>query len=463
MKKLCVVNQSTSSRLSRSICSSVLVAAVVIAGCDSTDVGEIPSSVQESPIGDSASSPDPGSGKAVSSDSKARAALPSLAIGDPAPPLQVDQWVLGEPVDPVLNGGVFVVEFWATWCGPCRVGMPHISELQQHHGDAVKFVGVTREDVETVEGFLDSDAPDGRLWRELVQYRMVTDLDGATNVAYMQAANQNGIPTAFIVGREGIVEWIGHPMNIDLPLQQVVDGAWDRDAAIAEFQQQQRMQEFAAQIRPMLQKQQWDQALDALDGLEQEIGKNASLLKYRLMILQQSGNEEQTAPIRAELVELVWDNPSALNAIAWEIASSRQAGDLELAKRAAERASKLREDKDASILDTVARVHYELRDLDQAIHWQRLAVENNSGIDEINETLETYLAEQKELAAPDTTEPEPEPSDSVDSDSEKTNDDLLESDGAESEDSPDAKNSQEAGSQEAVPKKHSIDWSRHRI
>ena len=102
--------------------------------------------------------------------------------------------------------------------------MPHISELQQHHGDSVTFIGVTREDVATVNKFLDTESPDGRLWRDVVQYRLATDAGDATNTAYMKAAAQRGIPTAFVVGSDGNISWIGHPARIDQPLQQVVDG-----------------------------------------------------------------------------------------------------------------------------------------------------------------------------------------------------------------------------------------------
>ena len=75
------------------------------------------------------------------------------------PKLRLDQWVLGSPADEGLDGKVHVVEFWATWCGPCRSSMPHISELQQRHGDDVTFIGVTREDVATVNRFLDKESP----------------------------------------------------------------------------------------------------------------------------------------------------------------------------------------------------------------------------------------------------------------------------------------------------------------
>ncbi len=148
-----------------------------------------------------------------------------LTIGDPNPGLRLAKFVKGDEVKAPLKDNVTVVEFWATWCGPCRAGMPHISELQREYGDKVRFIGVTREDEAVVTKFLGSVGPGGKTWDEVIDYRLALDDGGWTNNAYMQAANQKGIPCAFIVGRDGAVEWIGHPAGIDQPLKQIVDGS----------------------------------------------------------------------------------------------------------------------------------------------------------------------------------------------------------------------------------------------
>ncbi len=67
---------------------------------------------------------------------------PELAIGDSAPGLQVQEFVKGEPVKQFEKGKIYVVEFWATWCGPCRESIPHLSKLQQENKN-VTFVGVS--------------------------------------------------------------------------------------------------------------------------------------------------------------------------------------------------------------------------------------------------------------------------------------------------------------------------------
>ena len=337
--------------------------------------------------------------EAAATQSTPNSPVGELSIGDPNPGLQLAKFVKGDEVTAPLKDDVTVVEFWATWCGPCRAGMPHISELQREYGDKVRFIGVTKEDEDVVTKFLGSVAPGGKTWDEVIDYRLALDDGSWTNNAYMRAANQNGIPCAFIVGQDGIVEWIGHPGSIDQPLKQIVDGSWDRQAAVAEFKQQAMFDKYAQKLNGMLRSGNFDAALSLLDEMEESSGgKSMPLLNNRLMILMMADRAEEASSVRGELIEAAWDDATVLNGVAWETATADNATDLELALKAAKRASEIREDKDAAILDTLARCHYELGQLDEAIKVQQKAVDLDSNRQEITEALKRY---QDEKAAAD--------------------------------------------------------------
>ena len=74
-------------------------------------------------------------------------APPALVVGSQAPPLKVSRFLKGEPITSFEPGKIYVIEFWATWCGPCVAAMPHVSELQKQF-PAVTFVGVNVWDEE---------------------------------------------------------------------------------------------------------------------------------------------------------------------------------------------------------------------------------------------------------------------------------------------------------------------------
>lgn len=165
-----------------------------------------------------------------------RAGADDLGIGDSAPKLEVKEFVKGDEVKSFEKGKIYVVEFWATWCGPCRTSIPHLTELQKKNKDVV-FIGVSvwESDQKKVKPFVEEMG-------EKMDYRVALDEvgDGKANEGkmsknWMQAAKQDGIPTAFIVNGDGKIAWIGHPREMEKPLGQIVAGKWDIAKASSDF------------------------------------------------------------------------------------------------------------------------------------------------------------------------------------------------------------------------------------
>ena len=325
-----------------------------------------------------------------------------LTIGDKAPDISIAKWMKGDEAKKFDDGQVYVVEFWATWCGPCLAGMPHISELQHEYGDRVQFIGVSDEETSTVEKFLKRKArgADGT-WDDVIKYTIAMDDDRKTTSNYMTAAGRNGIPCAFIVGKDQHIEWIGHPMSIDEPLAAVVGDTWDRAAEGEKYDEEQkdeRLRAMATQkLRRAFAKEDWDAALAVIDEVEEQTGRSFQTSMMRGQILEQAGRIDDLLELHEQMVEDSWEEANVLNEVAWKIASAdgeKSEAAIQLALKAANQASELTDGKEASVLDTLARVKYEMGELDEAIVLQKKAVALQP-TGEIRAALERYEAEKE--------------------------------------------------------------------
>jgi thiol-disulfide isomerase/thioredoxin len=119
-------------------------------------------------------------------------------------------------------GKVYVVEFWATWCGPCIAFMPHLAELQaQYKEKGVTIIGFSAWDPKNSEeqatAFVRKRGPG-------LKYTFAFAGDSMTFDAWMTAAGRSGIPCTFVVDKAGRIAYIGHPMYLGMVLPKVVAG-----------------------------------------------------------------------------------------------------------------------------------------------------------------------------------------------------------------------------------------------
>lgn len=295
--------------------------------------------------------------------------LPELFIGSKAPSLQIAKFVKGDSVQDFEPGKVYVVEFWATWCGPCIAAFPHLTDLQEQYEGKAQFIGVNiwegvedqAERIEKVEGFVAAQG-------DRMGYTVAVENNSAMADTWMRPAGQNGIPAAFIVDGTGTIAWVGHPMSIDEPLEQAINGKLDTKKAVEDYKRNTMVMAAANRFA---------------EGLS-------------------SGQLEEPTVIAGLLIDkYINDDPRMLNAVAWMLANADNAAEPQFkhAYKAAKQASELTEWKDWSILDTYALTAHKLGKNDVAIKWGTKAVElvpaNNA---EAKAELEANLAKYKAAA-----------------------------------------------------------------
>jgi thiol-disulfide isomerase/thioredoxin len=149
-----------------------------------------------------------------------------LKVGDPAPKLQTGKWVQGDPVKNLEKGKAYIVEFWATWCPPCRRSIPHLNAIWEKYKDKGLIVigqNCSEQNDKGVGAFV-------KKMGEQMTYRVAlddkrSDPEGQMSRTWMEAAGKESIPTAFLVDTKGVIAWIGHPMELnDQVIESVLSG-----------------------------------------------------------------------------------------------------------------------------------------------------------------------------------------------------------------------------------------------
>lgn len=329
----------------------------------------------------------------------------ALGIGDAAPKLEVNEFVKGEPVKEFKSGQVYVVEFWATWCGPCRATIPHLSKLQKEYGDKVTFIGVSvwERDASKVVPFV-------KEMGEKMEYRVCTDkvgkdedaADGPMAKKWMTAAGQDGIPAAFIVNGEGKIAWIGHPAKIDESLAAVVAGKYDLAKAKEEFQKDRAMKAKMQKVFTELNRANregpnavvkvLDKTFKETPEMEQQLGS----LKLKMMVNDKESKEDDILKYGERLVSELYKNDSAnLNEIAWvfvepEKKSPASKALLALALKAAQQGVEASKGKDSAVMDTLACAYYANGDKAKAIECLEKALKLSPDDEELKGHLELF-------------------------------------------------------------------------
>lgn len=132
---------------------------------------------------------------------------PMPDVGSVPPELRATSWINADepPTLAGLKGRVVLLDFWATWCGPCVAGIPHLNELEKKYGDqGLTIVSFTDQSRRGIENFLKRQPMDyivGTGSQLSLQYGVV------------------GLPHVFLIGRDGRLLWHAVPKQQELDRQ----------------------------------------------------------------------------------------------------------------------------------------------------------------------------------------------------------------------------------------------------
>jgi thiol-disulfide isomerase/thioredoxin len=103
---------------------------------------------------------------------------------------------------PVTAGKPVMLEFWATWCGPCVASIPHINEIhKKFEPKGLVVIGLTQESNSEIRSFVRKNK---------MEYHVATDKGGKLN----KELGVVGIPHSVLLSKTGEVVWEGHPGSL---------------------------------------------------------------------------------------------------------------------------------------------------------------------------------------------------------------------------------------------------------
>jgi len=274
----------------------------------------------------------------------------ALDVGDRAPAIKVKEWVSNTPVTlESAKGKVLVVEFWATWCGPCKTTIPHLNKLHARHQDRdVVFVSISNEDSAKVKEFLKTTP---------MHYHVGTAASKAAYGAYMRGVR--GIPHAFVVDRKGKVAWKGHPMmGMDAVIAQLARGTFDPEKA----------KKLAELTKKLQSARNYTDAYAALDAMIEAVPDDPGAYRRKRGLLGRQGKGDEAHALLLTMAEACAADPDVLAEVAAELAttSDLKRRDLLKALELVTKAVEMTKGGVPDVLTVQARVHYELGRLAKA-------------------------------------------------------------------------------------------------
>jgi thiol-disulfide isomerase/thioredoxin len=127
------------------------------------------------------------------------------ATGSRVPDFEWNDLVSGKPMRLSTLGKPALVNFWGTWCPPCKAEMPEMQRLYTQYKDQVEFVGISmgpRDSTSVVKSFVNHPPAERPNTPLAYTWRFVHDGNYDVATRYQVSA----VPSSFFVGRDGVIK-----------------------------------------------------------------------------------------------------------------------------------------------------------------------------------------------------------------------------------------------------------------
>jgi hypothetical protein len=147
--------------------------------------------------------------------------------GEPAPPLNVSEWIKGQPVEIKPGTNIYVVAIWNTKSVTSRAAITNLNHVQQRYQtNGVVVVAISDEPAATIRAFVEQFGTNN------IQFELAADKKRSTSLTYMDPVMRHSIPYAFVVGTNGDLLWHNSPFRgLDHVLSVITSGAYDEAVA----------------------------------------------------------------------------------------------------------------------------------------------------------------------------------------------------------------------------------------
>lgn len=311
------------------------------------------------------------------------ASTAALKVGDAAPAFSPGKWLNGDPIKTLDPQKVYLVEFWATWCGPCKAQIPHLNELhKQFSSKGLVVIGqnVWETDQKLPEPFVQEMG-------EKMSYRIALDEQTGKQsfmaTHWLIPAGIRSIPASFLIDKQGKIAWIGHPADLtEAMITALLDDKFaDAGAKQAVDQEKSRaaLRTTLTAFEQALRANDFDKAEAAIASGEKEIvGQSAIVVSsLRIELAVAKGDNDGAAAIAKKLAEQYSKDLSALHMIASRLSKADKPSPamLDAAIAISTTANEAMNGKDVAALIILARANFLQGHTDKAIEFQQKALD----------------------------------------------------------------------------------------